>query len=119
KGEGFTLIELLVVIAIIGILAGLLLPTLSRAKASAQAAGCRNNLKQIGLGMVMYVHDAAGYPPLVWAVPPYKILANGYWYEPLQPYLKQGWTNSLFKCPAYRLPTIAPIYPSPPIGSYG
>jgi prepilin-type N-terminal cleavage/methylation domain-containing protein len=57
KNTGFTLIELLVVIAIIAILAALLLPTLSRAKASAKRAGCINNLRQISLGVHMYASD--------------------------------------------------------------
>src|SRR5262245_48066598 len=64
--EGFTLIELLVVISIIAILAGMLLPAISRAKEAGKRINCVSNFHQIGLAASMYIGDNEGfYPPRV------------------------------------------------------
>ena len=62
--KGFTLIELLVVISIISLLAAILFPVFARARENARRASCLSNLKQIGLGFMMYTQDYDGCFPL-------------------------------------------------------
>lgn len=67
--RAFTLIELLVVIAIIGILAGLLLPVLARARESGRSANCLSNLHQLGLGLQLYTQENGNRMPVMYDRP--------------------------------------------------
>jgi prepilin-type N-terminal cleavage/methylation domain-containing protein/prepilin-type processing-associated H-X9-DG protein len=120
--RGFTLIELLVVIAVIAILTALLLPALGRARIAADSTVCRNNLRQQGVGLAMYVGDFGAYAPYdSGRAPPSQ---PEYWMERLSSYVGgQKWPaknwdlvlngvmpqtrKTVFVCPGYdRLPAL-------------
>lgn len=97
-GRGFTLVELLVTIAIIAILATVLLPALSHAKTSAKSAACRSNLRQLGIGLRLYVDEFEKYP--LWLSPDSHYFNPHTWDTDLFHYSGGDWL--LFKCPAQK-----------------
>jgi len=100
--RAFTLIELLVVIAIIAILAGMLLPALSKAKQKAHSIKCISNTRQILLASKMYTDDNSNKHVVTYLFPPFTEGLTT-WFQLLQPYLAS--TNILI-CPARKGETL-------------
>ena len=105
---GFTLIELLVVIAIIAILAAILFPVFARAREKSRQTSCLSNVKQIGLGVLMYTSDYDSTFPNG----SYQVAGAGacsgkfFWPRVVAPYIGTGDLsasrhNAMFRCPSY------------------
>ena len=124
RGGGFTLVEMLVVVAIIAILASIMFPVFSRARAAARKTACASNLRQIGTAFELYVSDNDECFPYVYhrdcpaiTSPPNLNAGRLLWPEAIQPYCRN---TDLFTCPEVPRMTYGPP-PAPNYdgGSYG
>jgi len=96
RNRAFTLIELLVVIAIIAILAAILFPVFAQAREKARQTSCLSNVRQLGMGMLMYAQDYDELSPTT--AHDVENIDDLYpWYLPIQPYMKNG---QVLKCPS-------------------
>ena len=112
RKQAFTLIELLVVIAIIAMLAAILFPVFSQAREKARAISCMSNMKQMGIGVQMYVQDydeqvffRSSTNPTVTRINTATTGNPLKWWNMIMPYIKN---NALFKCPSDPGPTLSP-----------
>ena len=90
KSTAFTFAELLVATAVLSVIAVLILPALTDAKANARAAFCANNLKQWGVGFQLYAADWKGYLPAEGGLLGSCVSSKQNWFNAVPPYLKMA-----------------------------